>query len=137
MYPGSIERTSIVEAEEDKGFMIVELTCEDRVVNAEWRFERLPARPLVRHELALDGLDAAQIESAIRTLVANAPADAVVTIRVSGAMTEAVSRVLSARFLRELTPPTMNLELGVAERAATTTRPRMRRQPDDVLELPF
>ena len=137
MYPGSIERTSIVEAEEDKGFMVVELTLEGPSVNTAWRFEQLPARPLVRHDLALEGLDAEQVESAIRTLVANAPVDAVVSVRVSGAMTDAVSRVLSARFLRELTPPTMNLELSVAERAVTPTRPRARRQSDDVLELPL
>ena len=137
LYPGSIERTSIAEADEDKGFMIVELTCNDGVVKLDWRFHQLPARPLVRHDLQLDGLEAHQVESAIRSFVANAPADAVVSVRITGAMTETVSRVLSAGFLRALTPATMNLALTVVERSGIATRPRTRRQPDDVLELPL
>src|SRR5688572_10958998 len=86
MYPGSIERTSIAEADEEKGFMIVELRCGDDHVQVDWQFHKLPARPLVRHELQLDGLDAERVEMAIRSLVANAPADAVVTVRVTGAI---------------------------------------------------
>lgn len=136
MYPGSIERTSIAEADEDKGFMIVEVTAEPEV-KADWRFEQLPARPLVRHDLELDGLDATEVETTMRSFVANAPADAVVTVRVSGAMSESVSRVLSAGSLRAMTPATMNLDLSVADRNWKPGRPRTRRPPDDVLELPL
>lgn len=136
LYPGSIERTSIAEADEPKGFMTVEFTCRDDTVNAEWQFHQLPARPLVRHELQLAGLDAARVESAIRLLVASAPADAVVSVRVSGAITEPVSRVLSARFLRDLTPATMNLDLRV-EGDDRSLRGNSMRQHEDVLELPL
>ena len=135
LYPGSIERTSIAEADEEKGFMVVELTCNDGDVHAEWAFHKLPARALVRHELELEGLDAEQVESSIRLIVASAPADAVVSIRVSGTLTESVSRVLSASFLRALTPATMNLDLRLAEGYAS--RPTALRTPDDVLELPL
>jgi DNA repair exonuclease SbcCD nuclease subunit len=137
MYPGSIERTSIAEADEEKGFMLVELTCSDDHVNVEWAFNKLPARPLVRHDLELDGLDAERVESFVRRIVATAPADAVVSVRVSGTITESVSRVLSASFLRALTPATMNLDLRLDQRYERAPRPTALHTPDDVLELPL
>jgi exonuclease SbcD len=136
LYPGSIERTSIAEADEEKGFLVVELRFGD-MVSAAWHFEKLPARPLVRHELQLDGLDAAQVQLRIRAFVDNAPADAVISVRVSGAMSDTVSRVLSASALRALTPETMNLDLSVVDRDWGPARRRSRRPPDDVLELPL
>ena len=137
LYPGSIERTSIAEADEEKGFMIVELTCNGGVVHVDWQFHKLPARPLVRHELQLDGLEAGQLESAIRALVATAPVDAVISIRVSGAITDRVSPVLTAEFLRALTPATMNLDLRLTDRMDGTSSQKRARQRDDVLELPL
>jgi exonuclease SbcD len=137
LYPGSIERTSIAEADEDKGYMIVELTFGDDGVSTTWSFTKLPARPLVRHELQLDGLNAAQVGSTIRSYVEDAPADAVISVRVSGAIPEAISRVLSASSLRALTPPGMNLDLSVVDRDWRLARQRTRRAPDDVLELPL
>ena len=134
LYPGSIERTSIAEADEEKGFMIVEVSLEKAV---DWRFHPLPARPLVRHDLQLDGLDAVQVESTIRSLVATAPADAVVSVRISGTVTNEVSRILSAEFLRSLTPATMNLDLRLTDEWDSEARPRRTRQHEDVLELPL
>ena len=136
MYPGSIERTSIAEADEDKGFMIVELRCGTDQVKVDWHFHKLPARPLVRHDLQLDGLDAVRVESAIRLIVANAPADAVVTVRVTGMITEDVSRVLSAKSLRELAPSTMNLDLSLVDRVDAGPRPP-KALHIEVLELPL
>ena len=136
MYPGSIERTSIAEADEEKGFMIVELRVDDDQVKVDWAFCRLPARPLVRQDLPLDGLNAEHVESVIRSLVANAPADAVISVRVTGMITGDVSRVLSAKFLRQLAPPTMNLDLRLVDRVDAETTPRNARQ-SEVLELPL
>ena len=137
LYPGSIERTSLAEADEEKGFMIVELRCNDAAVHVEWTFHGLPARPLVRHDLHLDGLAAMQVESAIRSLVANSPADAVISVRVSGAITDQVSRVLSASFLRSLAPATMNLDLRLIDGYVDASHPRALRSRGDVLELPL
>ena len=137
LYPGSIERTSIAEADEDKGFMIVKLTSDSSAVRVDWHFHRLPARPLVRHDLQLDGLDAAQVESTIRSIVANAPADAVISVRVSGSPSEEGSRVLSAEFLRGVAPATMNLDLRLVDLPEAPGRRKPARQRDDVLELPL
>lgn len=137
LYPGSIERTSIAEADEEKGYLVVEFAVHGERVETSWRFHRLPTRPLVRHDLRLDGLDAPQVEAAIRTLVAGVPADAVVSIRVEGSISESVSRVLSARFLRDLTPPTMNLDLHLAGRLDERPGPRVTRPDPAVLELPL
>ena len=137
LYPGSIERTSIAEADEEKGFMVLELACKVDGVAVDWTFHRLPARPLVRHDLELDGLDADRVESSIRLIVATAPADAVVSVRVSGEINESVSRVLSASFLRALTPATMNLDVRLVDGYERVSRPATSRKSDDMLELPF
>ncbi len=135
LYPGSIERTSIAEADEEKGFLIVECTYADDDVKMGWKFCQLPARPLIRHDLQLDGLNASQVESAIREFVANGPVDAVVSVRVTGSITESVSRVLSAAFLRALAPATMNLDLRLVDVHARRSQLKAFSERDDALEL--
>ncbi|MGQ0646774.1 MAG: metallophosphoesterase family protein [Gemmatimonadaceae bacterium] len=136
LYPGSIERTSIAEADEEKGFMIVELAVDQSDVSVGWRFHTLPARPLVRRELCLDAVPDEDVESTIRRLVAEAPADAVLTIRVVGAMTPRASHLLSATHMRRLAPASMNVEVRPEEWIAVdaTRRPKER---DPELELPL
>ena len=114
LYPGSIERTSIAEADEDKGFLIVEIVLGNGRPRVSWQFHSLPARPLVRCTLALDACDDAELDSRLRALLTDAPCDAVVTIRVDGTMTEHAARVLSAANLRALAPRTMNVELRLS-----------------------
>ena len=115
LYPGSIERTSFAEAGEEKGFMRVELACEASGARADWRFHPLPARPLVRHDLQIQAIPDAMLESTVRSLIAGAPPDAVMTIRVAGHMTERASRLLSAAWLRYTAPASMNVEVRMAE----------------------
>ena len=114
LYPGSIERTSIAEADEDKGFLLLQvvLGIGRRCVN--WQFQSLPARPLVRCALDLDACDDSELEARLRVLLTDTPADAVLTIRVAGEMTPHASRLLSAAHLRSLAPPTMNVELRLS-----------------------
>lgn len=139
LYPGSIERTSIAEAEEEKGFMIVELTrAGDGTHQLNWQFHRLPARPLVRRELALDGIADDALESAIRTVIAEAPPDAVLTIRIVGTVSEHARRVLSAANLRRLSPASMNVELRPDDQREFYGRPAPRSKESDLmLELPL
>lgn len=115
LYPGSIERTSFAEAEEEKGYMRVELECDASGVKPGWRFHPLPARPLVRHDLQIQALPDGMLEPTIRSLIAGAPPDAVMTIRVAGPLTERASHLLSASWLRDTAPASMNIEVRMAE----------------------
>lgn len=111
LYPGSIERTSIAEADEEKGYMVVEVAVRDGGVRVDWRFHNLPARPLVKHTLSLDAVTEADLEERLRSLLTEAPVDAVLTIRVEGTITERIASLLSASHLRSLAPPTMNVDV--------------------------
>lgn len=131
LYPGSIERTSIAEADEEKGFMTVELALDGTAESTQWKFHRLPARPLVRRDVQVDAIPDDALESIVQSLVADAPADAVLTLRVMGDLTEHAARVLSAANLRRVAPASMNIELRLEE---TVVR-LQKRTP--MPELPF
>ena len=137
LYPGSIERTSMAEADEEKGFLIVEVACDDSDTRVTWQFHTLPARPLVRCDLNVDALAHDALEAAVRTMIADAPDDAVLTIRVVGTLGEHAWRVLSSANLRRLSPSSMNISLKL-DRDASFVRPVSRpTRRDEVLELPL
>src|SRR5215831_14380859 len=96
LYPGSIERTSVAEASEAKGYMTVDLTHDAGETRLEWTFHQLPARPLVRREIHLEAVENAALEPTIRALIGDAPADAVLTIRIVGKLDDDARRVLAA-----------------------------------------
>jgi len=138
LYPGSIERTSFAEADETKGYMTVDVMCDAGNARLDWQFHTLPARPLVRREIHLDAVQDAAVDATIRGLIAESPADAVLTIRVVGTVGDHARRVLSAANLRRLAPATMNIELKLDAEDGTFARPPFVPRPSDaVLELPF
>jgi len=138
LYPGSIERTSVAEADETKGYMTVDVTCDAGDTRLDWQFHPLPARPLVRREIHLDAVPDTALETKICAVVADCPADAVLTIRVVGKLGDAARRVLSAANLRRLAPATMNIELKLEDEDGAFVRSRSASRPSDaVLELPF
>jgi len=137
LYPGSIERTSVAEADETKGYMTVAVTPNADGGRLDWQFHPLPARPLVRREVHLDAVEDAALESTIRALIGDSPADAVLTIRVAGKLGDDARRVLSAANLRRLAPATMNIELKLEDEDGAFVRPPSSRQSDVVLELPL
>ena len=112
LYPGSIERTSFAEMEEPKGFLIVHIAESEGDHDVRWEFRRLPARPMVIHELDANVLDAHALESAIRTCIDAAPRHVVMAIRVEGTLTNAHWRVFSS--MRAFVPDTMNVEIKPA-----------------------
>ena len=107
LYPGSIERTSLAEIDEPKGFMVVDVGASD----LRWEFRRLPARPMLRHGIDATEIPASALDSAIRAIIDSAPVDAVVSIRVIGPLTDAHWRVLSAAHIRTVAPATMNVDI--------------------------
>jgi hypothetical protein len=126
LYPGSIERTSVAEIGETKGFMIVHIGEDDRRDHVRWEFRALPARPMICTELAAGSMSEPALAGAVEALVAQAPPDAVLSIRVAGSLTAAQWRALSPSRLRALAPETMNLEVvptAVARGPRSTVRP--------------
>ena len=137
LYPGSIERTSFAEADETKGYMTVDVTCDAGDTRLGWQFHPLAARPLVRGELHLDAVQDAALEATIRRLIADTPPDAVLTIRVIGNLGDSARRMLSAANLRRLAPATMNIELKLEDEDGAFVRPASSTRSDMVLELPL
>jgi DNA repair exonuclease SbcCD nuclease subunit len=117
LYPGSLERTALAEIGEPKGYLHLLLDGS----NVRWSFRELPARPMLRQEMAVDDLDGAGLERALRTLVASVPGDAVLSVRLTGSLTDAHWRQVRAARLRTYVPPTMNVEISV-ERAVARDR---------------
>jgi hypothetical protein len=123
-YPGSIERTSFAEIGEPKGFMMLRLGPESKSVS--WTFHELPARPMERHELDANLMDGEMLERSILGIVAGAPHDAVISIRVGGTLSDAHWRVMSSAYLRSRVPETVNVDVtpvsGFVRQPSAATR---------------
>jgi DNA repair exonuclease SbcCD nuclease subunit len=109
LYPGSIERTSFAEMDEPKGFMVVRLGEVARDVR--WERRHLPARPMVRRDIDVSNMSASRLDAAIQGAIAEASRDAVLSIRIAGELTPEHRRTFSAVRLRDVVPPTMNIEV--------------------------
>ena len=134
LYPGSIERTSIAEKDEPKGYMLLDLEAEASEPGvfepgvsgsgvgrlASWSFEKLPARPMLVHEIRADPDG---IESSIRRIIGEAPPDAVLRIRVRGRVGPRAREILAAPNLRAMALPTMNIDAVLVDDGWRTRRP--------------
>ena len=112
-YPGSVERTSGAERDEEKGFMTLEIEPDvatgGRLVSST--FHPLPARPMIDLELDVDGLSGERIERRLRRLLNDLDPDSVVRIRVSGACEQDGRSFLSATSIRQVAPASMTVSL--------------------------
>jgi hypothetical protein len=150
LYPGSIERTSTAEIGEPKGFMMLRLrpSLEPSPGRIEWAFRDLPARPMIAEDIDFDAVTVSAFAGAIgpdadvpsaplrramraldahiRAIVAAAPEDAVLRIRIRGSVPDEALRAASSSHLRSFVPPTMNVEVSVPGRFS---RPRRRSRP--------
>lgn len=109
LYPGSLERTAFAEMGERKGFMLVRVSAAQGV---RWDFRELPVRPMIRREVAAAGLSESALADVVQAMIAEAPADAVLSIRMTTAPMEEQRRALSAARIRRIAPPTMNVEIS-------------------------
>jgi DNA repair exonuclease SbcCD nuclease subunit len=110
LYPGSIERTSFAERDEPKGYMLLELN-DDTANQVDWEFRQLPARPMISVDIEGDVGSAEQLERSIVATIAATPRDAVLRLRLLGAIPPAAGPVLQAANVRRLTPHDMNVEI--------------------------
>ncbi len=107
VYAGSVERTSIAEQEETKGYL--ELRFEPGPGGgrlAGYRFRPLPARPM--RSGTLHARTAAELLAQAERLIDEAPGDAVLRLRIDAP--ESVLETLTAARLRAIAPYTMNVD---------------------------
>lgn len=121
LYPGSIERTALAEIGEPKGYLVVRAAPAPGTPRVRWEFRGLPARPMIREELVADGLTETMLAESIERIVRACPADAVLSIRVSGSLSAAHWRAVRAARLRA--PRTMNVDVIPADGLAPPERP--------------
>lgn len=135
LYPGSVERTAYAEMGEEKGYLVLEIDDgaphEPRPGSGDgpspaaptlrWTFRPLPARPMVAADLRAAGLGSRELRARIATVLAEAPPEAVLRLRLEGRIADDAHGVLSAEALRSLVPPDMNVDVVLAD------EPRRRR----------
>ncbi|MDP8203533.1 MAG: DNA repair exonuclease [Candidatus Tenebribacter mawsonii] len=110
IYPGSTERTSVVEMTEEKGFY--ELIFEEEECSwtlAETNFHVLPTRPMMRLDITKLTEDEKVLRNLLEAELSKIEQNSVVRLRCEIPETR---KLLSAELLRELTPETMTLTLA-------------------------
>jgi DNA repair protein SbcD/Mre11 len=116
IYAGSIERTSFAEAPEVKGFVVLQLTDSGL---ASFEFRPLPARPMVTRRVFFGDANAMEVYARLAAVIQSTPDDAVVQLRVTGAM----PATLTAAALRAIAGArTVTLALRTADVAPTMSR---------------
>jgi DNA repair exonuclease SbcCD nuclease subunit len=115
LYPGSVERTSLAERDEPKGYLVLELEADAESGGRldRWEFRELPARPMFALRLHVSDLGPENLERRLRDEISQMPADAVVQIRLEGGLAPGSEKVIRAANLRSLHPPTMTLAVRV------------------------
>lgn len=139
LYPGSLERTAFAEMGEKKGFMIVHASVETQTgkPRVAWDFRELPARPMMRSEMAVEGMSESRLAAAVQEIIAAAPADAVLSIRLVGELSESQWRAVSSSRLRAIAPRTMNVDIVPVSVWASRAQPSpdSNRAPEPELPL--
>lgn len=113
LYPGSIERTSFAEKDENKGFYDLRFS---RPEGGDWSLEettfiQMPARPMV--DLYLEkNLDANNVLDFIQAQVAQIDPQAVIRLRCHPDLEPSVRGMVTSRVLREMLPETINYQFS-------------------------
>ena len=130
LYPGSIERTSIAERHEAKGFMTLQVRPDAGGGRLEsWQFHELPTRPMIDLAVDVESLDRPRLANRLRESLAALDPDAVVRLRVRGSPEPAAADLLAAAALRSLAPPTMTITFGRSGQPPRSARPGQARAP--------
>jgi len=113
LYPGSVERTSLAERDEPKGYLILELEADAESGGRldRWNFRELPARPMFAVTIDATGFRPEGLEERIREELGRRPVDAVIHLRIEGQLQPDSGEVIRAVNLRSLHPETMTVAL--------------------------
>jgi DNA repair exonuclease SbcCD nuclease subunit len=116
IYPGSVERTSFAEEDEDKHFALIDLVADSGVAGGRLdhvRFQGLPARPMRTIDISERDVSGRDLEGYVRSRLESAPPDAVLRVRADAQIVEAAPDVFRAAHLRALVPPSANISLAI------------------------
>jgi exonuclease SbcD len=111
VYPGSVERASFAERAEEKGYAIVTVNFAASPPAVRVSFQPLPARPMVTLVLEPPAAGRDALLELLASRLRELDPESVVRIRFRGPAAAALQS-LSAACLRDLAPPTMNVELA-------------------------
>jgi DNA repair exonuclease SbcCD nuclease subunit len=113
LYPGSIERTSFAEREEEKQFVLINV-CPDGSSKGnliDVQFVPLPTRPMVKMVLEAGERTPDDILTSLRERLRELEPDAIVKIHLQESMSDVLANVFSAENLRKIAPPSMNVSV--------------------------
>jgi exonuclease SbcD len=114
IYPGSVERTSFAERDEDKGYMVLTVGLEgrDRGRLTDVSFIQLPTRPMV--SLVVEPVKVAQMSLSdhLQSRLAALDPDSIVRVQFRGPGAAHAYEELNTSRLRGLAPSSMNISLS-------------------------
>jgi exonuclease SbcD len=122
IYPGSIERVDLAEAEEDKGFVRVEITDG----SVSWKYIKLPSR--IMYNLQIDCQTQGDPILAVKTAIADQPVkDAIVSLHVTSLdqitseQKSEINKLLKDAFWNQIHYQRVLAEKEVAKESFTST----------------
>ncbi len=116
--PGSIERTSFAEKDENKGYLKLALMSDKKRrlhIHGE-EFVRLPARPMIKVPIFPLGMDEKKLQAYICKILKSLSSQSVVKLDIQGFIPKKCLPILSAPFLRTLAPEEMNISVRFAQK---------------------
>ena len=112
IYPGSVERTSFVERDEIKKYVILKVDLQGYV---HVKFIPLKTRPMINLVYNVTYPDKQYLIRELKEMLSDIDPDAVVRIQIKGTSASSAEDILSAELLRRISPPTMNISLSVIQ----------------------
>ena len=118
LYPGSTERTAFAEMNEEKGYLVLEFVADGAWPGGRlerWHLRRLPTRPMAVVDLEAEGTSGAVLARRVDAALEEALPASVLRFRVRSRVADEARGVFSARRLRSVAPPDMNVEVVFAD----------------------
>jgi len=116
-YPGSTERTSFVEKDEFKGYLILDIDPDGsnggRGKLISWKFHPLPARPMYVLEMKDPNPTVLEYQSWLSGSLKKLPEDSVVKVRFCDNCSPQVLKAVNASWLRSIAPFSMNVNIEI------------------------
>lgn len=117
LYPGSIERTAFAERLEAKGYLRLAVAPAKTSggILVGWSFVQLPTRPMFEVTIDVNELDVNGLKRKLSECIAAIDPDGILRIRIQGHIPAAFEPVLTAAYLRNIAPATLNIQLAAIE----------------------